>query len=65
MPYPDQTLIHRNAVYVRQHLPNVQTLGQFVGQLEGVIAAGFRQHQNKFALRCTAYYIGPTQLIFE
>jgi choline-sulfatase len=26
--YPDQTLIHRNAVYVRQCLPDVQTMGQ-------------------------------------
>ena len=26
--YPDQTLIHRNAVYVREHLPNVQTMAQ-------------------------------------
>lgn len=26
--YPDQTLIHRNAVYVREHVPNVQTLSQ-------------------------------------
>lgn len=26
--YPDQTLIHRNSVYVREHLPNVTTLSQ-------------------------------------
>jgi len=26
--YPDQTLIHHNAVYVREHLPNVQTMTQ-------------------------------------
>jgi len=26
--YPDQTLIHRNAVYVRERLPNVQTMVQ-------------------------------------
>lgn len=26
--YPDQTLIHRNSVYVREHLPNVMTLTQ-------------------------------------
>jgi choline-sulfatase len=26
--YPDQTLIHRNAIYVREHLPNVQTMSQ-------------------------------------
>ncbi|MFV2068032.1 MAG: sulfatase [Pirellulales bacterium] len=26
--YPDQTLIHRNAVYVRQYIPNVKTLPQ-------------------------------------
>jgi choline-sulfatase len=26
--YPDQTRIHRNAVYVRRHLPTVQTMSQ-------------------------------------
>jgi len=26
--YPDQTLIHRNAIYVRRHLPAVQTMPQ-------------------------------------
>jgi arylsulfatase A-like enzyme len=26
--YPDQTLIHRNAIYLREHLPNVQTMSQ-------------------------------------
>jgi len=26
--YPDQTLIHRNAIYIREHLPNVQTMSQ-------------------------------------
>ncbi|RMG32598.1 MAG: DUF4976 domain-containing protein [Planctomycetota bacterium] len=26
--YPDQTLIHRNAIYVREHVPNVLTLPQ-------------------------------------
>lgn len=26
--YPDQTLIHRNAVYIREHIPNVRTLSQ-------------------------------------
>lgn len=26
--YPDQTLIHRNSIYVREHLPNVNTLSQ-------------------------------------
>ena len=26
--YPDQTLIHRNAIYIREHLPNVVTLAQ-------------------------------------
>lgn len=26
--YPDQTLIHRNAIYLREHVPNVQTLSQ-------------------------------------
>ena len=26
--YPDQTLIHRNAIYVREHLPTVQTMSQ-------------------------------------
>jgi choline-sulfatase len=26
--YPDQTLIHRNAIYLREHLPNVQTVSQ-------------------------------------
>jgi choline-sulfatase len=26
--YPDQTGIHRNAIYVREHLPHVQTLSQ-------------------------------------
>ena len=26
--YPDQTLIHRNSIYVREHLPNVQTMSQ-------------------------------------
>ncbi len=26
--YPDQTLIHRNSIYVREHVPNVQTMSQ-------------------------------------
>lgn len=26
--YPDQTLIHRNAIYLREHIPNVQTMSQ-------------------------------------
>lgn len=26
--YPDQTLIHRNAIYIREHVPNVQTMAQ-------------------------------------
>jgi arylsulfatase A-like enzyme len=26
--YPDQTLIRRNAIYLREHLPNVQTMSQ-------------------------------------
>jgi len=26
--YPDQTLVHRNAVYIREHTPNVLTLSQ-------------------------------------
>ncbi len=26
--YPDQTLIRRNAIYIREHLPNVKTLSQ-------------------------------------
>ena len=26
--YPDQTLIHRNAIYIRQRLPNVRTIAQ-------------------------------------
>jgi choline-sulfatase len=26
--YPDQTLIHRNAVYLREHVPNVRTMSQ-------------------------------------
>lgn len=26
--YPDQTLIHKNSIYIREHLPNVQTLAQ-------------------------------------
>jgi len=26
--YPDQTLIHRNAVYLREHLPTVKTMSQ-------------------------------------
>lgn len=26
--YPDQTLVHRNAIYVREHLPNVNTMSQ-------------------------------------
>lgn len=26
--YPDQTLIHRNAIYIREHIPNVKTLPQ-------------------------------------
>ncbi len=26
--YPDQTLIHRNAVYIREHLPKVKTISQ-------------------------------------
>ncbi len=26
--YPDQTLIHRNSIRIREHLPDVQTLAQ-------------------------------------
>ncbi|MFQ5734083.1 MAG: sulfatase [Planctomycetaceae bacterium] len=26
--YPDQTLVHRNAIYIREHIPNVQTMAQ-------------------------------------
>lgn len=26
--YPDQTLVRRNAIYIREHLPNVQTMSQ-------------------------------------
>ncbi len=26
--YPDQTLIHRNAIYIREHVPNVKTIPQ-------------------------------------
>jgi len=26
--YPDQTRIHRNAIYIREHVPNVQTMSQ-------------------------------------
>ncbi len=26
--YPDQTLVRRNALYIREHLPNVQTMAQ-------------------------------------
>tara|TARA_Y100001934_G_scaffold204191_1_gene241034 strand:- start:10218 stop:11657 length:1440 start_codon:yes stop_codon:yes gene_type:complete len=26
--YPDQTLIHRNAIYIREHLPDVKTISQ-------------------------------------
>jgi iduronate 2-sulfatase len=26
--YPDQTLIHRNAIYLREHLPQVKTMSQ-------------------------------------
>ncbi len=26
--YPDQTLVRRNAVYIREHVPNVQTISQ-------------------------------------
>ena len=26
--YPDQTLIHRNAIYIREQVPNVQTMSQ-------------------------------------
>ena len=26
--YADQTLIHRNAIYIREHIPNVQTMSQ-------------------------------------
>lgn len=26
--YPDQTLVRRNAIYIREHLPNVQTMAQ-------------------------------------
>ena len=26
--YPDQTLIRRNAIYIREHVPNVQTMSQ-------------------------------------
>jgi iduronate 2-sulfatase len=31
--YPDQTLVRRNAIYIREHVPNVQTMAQmFRGQ---------------------------------
>ena len=33
--YPDQTLIHRNAIYLREHVPNVQTMSQL-----------FRKHEH-------------------
>ena len=26
--YPDQTLVHRNAIYIREHIPSVQTMSQ-------------------------------------
>ena len=26
--YPDQTLVHRNGIYIREHVPNVQTMSQ-------------------------------------
>ena len=26
--YPDQTLVHRNAIYIREHIPNVMTIPQ-------------------------------------
>jgi choline-sulfatase len=26
--YPDQTLVHRNAIYIREHVPNVKTIPQ-------------------------------------
>ena len=26
--YPDQTLVHRNAIYLREHIPNVQSMSQ-------------------------------------
>lgn len=26
--YPDQTLIHRNGIYIREHVPNVRTMSQ-------------------------------------
>ena len=26
--YPDQTLVHRNAIYIREHVPNVRTMSQ-------------------------------------
>lgn len=26
--YPDQTLVHRNAIYIREHIPNVVTMSQ-------------------------------------
>ncbi|MGE4003437.1 MAG: sulfatase, partial [Planctomycetaceae bacterium] len=26
--YPDQTLIHQNSIYIREHVPNVQTMSQ-------------------------------------
>lgn len=26
--YPDQTLVHRNAIYIREHIPNVKTIPQ-------------------------------------
>lgn len=36
--YPDQTLIRRNAIYIREHVPNVRTLAQMF-RSEGYIAA--------------------------
>ena len=35
--YPDQTLIHRNAIYLREHLPGVKTISQLFRE-EGYFA---------------------------
>ena len=42
--YPDQTLIHNNAIYLREHLPNVQSMSQM-----------FREHEY-FATRIGKIY---------
>jgi arylsulfatase A-like enzyme len=45
--YPDQTLIHRNAIYLREHVPNVQTMSQmFRGSGYFVTRIGKIYHYN-------------------